>query len=113
MNQAATLSTLAGKSAVHSAGVRACVLGRGMAPALSDPALEVVGRLHPERAALERFIAGCFFRGYGAVITHFADTLLGVRNSDGQWAAGLGYSLPDARPVFVEQYLDVPLECAL
>ncbi|MDP3871980.1 MAG: thermostable hemolysin [Methyloversatilis sp.] len=113
MNQAATLSTLAGKSAAHSAGVRACVLGRAMAPVLSDPALEVVGRLHPERAALERFIAGCFFRGYGAVITHFADTLLGVRNSDGQWAAGLGYSLPGVRPVFIEQYLDVPLESAL
>lgn len=113
MNQAATLTAIAGTAAGYKACVRACVLGRGHAPALTDPQLEVVGCEHPDRASLERFIAGCFFRGYGAVITHFADTLLGVRGSDGQWAAGLGYSLPAGQPVFIEQYLDVPLEDGL
>lgn len=113
MNQAATLTAISAKAATRQACVRACVLGRGRVQNLTDPELEVVGIDHPQRASLERFIAGCFFRGYGAVIRHFADTLLGVRGPDGQWAAGLGYTLPARQPVFIEQYLDVPLQCAL
>lgn len=97
-----------------AASLRACVIGLRMPDEEGEPVLEVVGHGHPARASLERFIAGCFFRSYGAVIRHFADTLLGVRGSDGQWQAALGYSLPEARPhVFVEQYLDLPLEQAL
>ncbi len=112
MNQAATVTVISGK-AEAGADVRACVLGRRGVSALTDPELEVVGVGHPARASLERFIAGCFFRGYGAVISHFADTLLGVRGADGQWAAGLGFSLPARQQVFIEQYLDVPLQQAL
>ena len=97
-----------------TASLRACVIGLRMPDEEGEPVLEVVGHGHPARASLERFIAGCFFRSYGAVIRHFADTLLGVRGADGQWQAALGYSLPVARPqVFVEQYLDLPLEQAL
>lgn len=93
---------------------RAGAIGRCMPDEEDPPALEVVGHGHPARVSIERFISGCFFRSYGAVIRHFADTLLGVRGADGQWLAALGYSLPVARPhVFVEQYLDLPLEAAL
>lgn len=89
-------------------------LGGLVWPGQDASALEVIGHGHPERCDIERFIARCFLRSYGATISHFADTLLGVRDSGGRWQAALGYTLPATRAeVFVEQYLDLPLESAL
>ena len=42
--------------------------------------------------ALESFIAGTFSRAYGAQIEHFAEHLAGMRQPDGQWAAGVAAS---------------------
>ena len=64
----------------------------------------------PERASLERFIADGYLRSYGARIHHFAQQLVGLRCSGGPWLAGLGYTLADRVPLFVEQYLDQPVE---
>lgn len=114
MPHTAALIALMPRHAVagSTTALQACVIGVRAAGAL--PALEVVGHGHPERASLERYIAECFERSYGAVITHFADTLLALRDADGHWMAALGYSLPASRSeVFVEQYLDCPLEQAL
>lgn len=64
----------------------------------------------PDRAALEAFIAAAFFKSYGAELSHFCDTLLGCRDEHGQWTAALGYTLAADGPLFLEQYLDAPLE---
>ncbi len=113
MTQSAALIALAEKRNARGEGVYARMPGALLAAGAGLPALEVVGCGHPERASLERFIASCFLRGYGAVITHFADTLLGLRGADGEWLAALGYSLPAHRETFIEQYLDAPLERAV
>jgi hypothetical protein len=75
-----------------------------------DYVVQYVGAADPDRAALEAFIAAAFFKSYGAKLTHFCDTLLGCRDADGQWSAALGYSLGADGPLFLEQYLDAPLE---
>jgi hypothetical protein len=65
---------------------------------------------HPERAALEQFIANAFFSMYGARISHFCRTLIGCQNRDGEWIAALGLSLARDGATFLEQYIDGPLE---
>lgn len=72
--------------------------------------LERVGPNDPGRPAIEAFIADAFFRTYGARISHFCDTLVGCRDENGAWSAALGYSLAQDAPLFLEHYLDAPLE---
>lgn len=64
----------------------------------------------PGRAELEAFIAATFLKNYGARIDHFSDTLVGCRDADGAWTAGLGFTLAGAHPLFLEHYLDGPVE---
>jgi hypothetical protein len=65
------------------------------------------------RRELEAFIAASFLDSYGAEVSHFCDVLLGCRDGDGRWVAALGYTLAADGPVFLEQYLDAPIEAAL
>lgn len=78
----------------------------------SDPVyqMEWVGPQHPERAALQDFIADTFFKMYGAQVRQFCCTLVGCRDRQGRWAAALGFSLARDGRTFLEQYLDAPLE---
>jgi hypothetical protein len=68
---------------------------------------------HPERAALQRFIAEVYARAYGAQLRHFAHTLVGLRRPDSQWTAAVGYTLAGPQRLFLEQYLDQPIELAV
>lgn len=82
--------------------------------AVDDPAgLEIVPRADSRRADLESFIAATFARAYGARIEHFAEHLAGLRQREGRWIAGVGYTAAGSRPLFVEQYLDCPVEAAI
>jgi len=75
--------------------------------------MEWVGAAHPARASLQDFIADTFFATYGAEVQHFSRTLVGCRDSQGQWVAALGFSLARDGKTFLEQYLDAPLECEI
>ncbi|MEX5746219.1 thermostable hemolysin [Massilia sp. X63] len=74
------------------------------------PRLERFEPGDPGRAQLEAFIAAAFLKNYGARIAHFSDTLVGCRDADGSWTAALGYSLAGVHPLFLEHYLDGPIE---
>lgn len=75
--------------------------------------LEPVPASHPQRASFEQFIATRFARAYGARLSHFLPNLLGVRGDAGQWRAAAGYAAALDGPLFLEQYLDRPVEEAL
>jgi hypothetical protein len=75
--------------------------------------VEYVPADDPARASIEQFIAQSFFHTYGATLKHYCTTLLGCRDASGNWIAALGYSLAQAGPVFLEHYLDAPLEQAI
>jgi hypothetical protein len=79
-------------------------------PRVAKPSLEPVYRTHPARGAFENFIAARFGRAYGARVTHFLPHLLGVRDGLDRWQASAGYAAADAQPLFLEQYLDRPIE---
>jgi hypothetical protein len=68
---------------------------------------------HPERRAFEQFIAERFSRAYGARLTHFMPHLLGVIDGLARWQAAAGYAAAGAQQLFLEQYLDRPIEQAL
>ena len=68
---------------------------------------------HPQRRAFEQFIAERFSRAYGARLTHFLPHLLGVMDGLARWQAAAGYAAAGAQALFLEQYLDRPIELAL
>ncbi|MDH4096359.1 MAG: thermostable hemolysin [Betaproteobacteria bacterium] len=75
--------------------------------------LEPVHATHPSRAQFEDFIAARFGRAYGARVTHFLPHLLGVRDGLGRWQAAAGYAAAEGGDLFLEQYLQHPVEHAL
>jgi hypothetical protein len=75
--------------------------------------LEPVHRAHPAREGFESFIAARFGRAYGAHVTHFLPHLLGVRDGLARWQAAAGYAAAGVQTLFLEQYLDQPIERAI
>jgi len=76
-------------------------------------ALTIVDRTSTNRRSLERFIAERYAHTYGARIEHFADRLVGQTDAEGRWTAAVGFTLAQAAPLFIEQYLDLPIERAI
>lgn len=66
-----------------------------------------------QRRALEHFIAARFQRAYGATPTQFLPNLLGLPDAAGGWQAAVGYADAAAGQLFLEQYLDAPVEQVL
>lgn len=83
---------------------------RAARPRAAKALLEPVHCAHPARAAFEHFIAARFGRAYGARVTHFLPHLLGVRDGLARWQAAAGYAVASGQPLFLEQYLDGPIE---
>jgi len=86
---------------------------RRVQPHDDDDCPTVLGRTHPHRSSLERFIANRYALSYGARIEHFADHLVGVTDADGRWTAAVGFTPAASAPLFIEQYLDTPIEQAI
>jgi Thermostable hemolysin len=65
------------------------------------------------RAELERFIAERFRSAYGATVAHFCAHLLGMRDANGVWQAAAGYTPAAQGVLYLEHYLDRPVEIEL
>jgi len=66
-----------------------------------------------ERAEAETFVRKAFDVAYGARIGHFLPNLMALRNDSGRLLAVLGLRETGSEPLFLEQYLDRPVEQAL
>ncbi len=66
----------------------------------------------PHRQQVERFIHGVYQRRYGADIQAFAPVLVSLCDETGILAAA-GYRDASAGPLFLEHYLDQPVEALL
>lgn len=66
-----------------------------------------------ERAELERFVARRFREVYGASVTHFMPRLFGAYDDQLRVAAVFGLRSADSGPLFLEQYLDVPVDACV
>lgn len=82
--------------------------------AAGAPALhwQVHGPLAADRPAVEAFVQTVYARRHGARVRQFAPTLVSMRDSDGLVAAA-GYRSAAIGPLFLERYLDAPVEQGL
>jgi hypothetical protein len=67
----------------------------------------------PRRGELEAFIAARFAQQYGARIRHFMPILLGMEDSAGRLQAAIGLRHASEGGLFLERYLDLPIEEAI
>lgn len=72
-----------------------------LARALSDDA---------QRPAFEAFIQQRFRKAHGADIRHFMPQLFGMSDASGQVCAVAGVRMANHEPLFLERYLDDPIE---
>lgn len=63
-----------------------------------------------QRALMEDFIHRCFAGHYGANIRHFMPCLLGLQDASGCIQAALGVRCGKQSGLFLERYLDQPVE---
>ncbi len=67
----------------------------------------------PKRRQVERFIHERFTQVHGADVRDFLPTLVSTSNTDGQFMAAAGFKLASEGPLFLEAYLDRPIEDCL
>jgi hypothetical protein len=68
---------------------------------------------HPRREAVEQFIARRFFEAHGARINCFMPHLIALFDDAGEVLAAVGMRAADDEPLFLEYYLDSPVERAI
>jgi hypothetical protein len=92
----------------------ACLNHRGDGPTEAlFRTVEVYGLETPGRTRVQDFVKDIYSEGYGAHITEFAPVLLALRDAQGALVAAVGYRCAAIEPLFLERYLDVPVEQAL
>jgi len=64
----------------------------------------------PQRPVFEAFIQQRFRKAHGADIRHFMPELFGMHNACGELCAVAGVRLANAEPLFLERYLDEPID---
>lgn len=64
----------------------------------------------PRRAEVEAFIRAVYRERFGAAVRGFAPVLVALRDEAGTLLAAAGFRAADAGPLFLERYLDAPIE---
>ncbi|WP_296230341.1 thermostable hemolysin [uncultured Pseudomonas sp.] len=65
------------------------------------------------RVALEQFVCQRFELQHGARIRHFMPCLFGLENQAGQLLGAVGVRSGNSGPLFLERYLDEPIQSAI
>lgn len=63
-----------------------------------------------DRSEIEQFVHDVFAKTYGADVQHFMPNLVSLRDEDGDIVAAFGLRKADESALFLEQYLDAPIE---
>lgn len=72
--------------------------------------ISITHNFYPERQRVEAFIEKIFAKNYGAHISKHYPTLMSVRNREGEILAAVGFRMAAQFPLFLEQYLEQPIE---
>ena len=84
-------------------------IARGTVPLYVD----IVREAALGRREIEAFIHETFDRAYGADVRHYMPRLMSLRDESGTPLAALGFRFAASSRLFLEQYLDVPIESRL
>ena len=87
-------------------------MGGGIEVHLEGARCRVVGRRDPGRAALEGYVAQRYREAFGAELGAFMPTYVAFESA-GHTLAAVGVRPASAEPLFLEQYLDDPVEIAV
>jgi len=71
---------------------------------------DVLHQDHPEREQAIAFVSQVFNRAYGADVHSFLPHMMRVRDKHRQYKAVLGYRDAASGPLYLEHYLDEPIE---
>lgn len=85
-------------------------LPRAALPMPPAPRLCEVLQDDPCRAEVEAFIHGVFLERFGAHVRGFAPVLVALRDDQDRLLAAAGYRAADSGPLFLERYLEQPIE---
>ena len=89
---------------------------------ITNPAIAIAGRSFQvnfsrpdatDRAEIEQFIGEAFRQAYGAKLRRFKPCLMSLRDQDNKLVAACGCISAALEPLFLETYLDQPIEAAL
>lgn len=72
-----------------------------------------VHQTHANRQEVEAFIAEVFYRAYGAKVKNFMPKLIALRDENYQLMAAFGMREASVSPLFLEQYIDEPIEALI
>lgn len=72
--------------------------------------LRLHGAVAPDRAPVERFIEQTYARAFGGRIRHHFPQLMSLQDETSRICAAAGFRLASDGPLFLEQYLDAPVE---
>lgn len=82
-------------------------------PPLPQLRVRAAGPGSPIRAELEEFVRRRFERAHGALVRSFMPTLLSIDNHWGQRLGVIGLRCAAEDSLYLEQYLDLPIERAI
>lgn len=77
------------------------------------PRLRVHAPHDPSRVAVENFVRAIYRERYGADVRRFAPILVSLHDEHGALVAAVGYRPADRGPLFLERYLNGPVETLL
>ncbi|HEY6134197.1 MAG TPA: thermostable hemolysin [Rubrivivax sp.] len=77
------------------------------------PRLRFHGTGSPGRDEVEAFIAGVYRERFGAAVQQFAPVLVSLHDEDGERVAAAGYRAANLGPLFLEHYLEGPVQALL
>jgi hypothetical protein len=80
---------------------------------MSSPRLRIHGHDDAARAAVEAFIHAVYRDRYGAHVRQFSPVLVSLCDERGDLVAAAGYRAAGPGPLFLERYLDAPVETLL
>ncbi|WP_172597702.1 thermostable hemolysin [Sulfuriflexus mobilis] len=81
--------------------------------ALTPKVIAITSLYSPERRRVERFLEREFRQTYNARITEHYPTLMSVQDDEGTILGALGFRYANEADLFLEQYLDSPIESVL
>lgn len=67
----------------------------------------------PARAQVEQFIHSIYRKRYGADVQQFSPTLVSLHNAQGDIVSAAGLRAASQEPLFLERYLDAPVQTRL
>lgn len=80
---------------------------------LAPKVISIHHLMRPERLRVEAYLEAAYASAFNGLIRRHYPTLMSVQDAEGHIHAAVGFRFAAAEPLFLEQYLDEPIEAAI